>query len=239
MRCDSFTVSKVLELVAECRDALTKQLLAAYQRVLAGMFRHVRRRRDEGDTDTAEAIIGYLIRCDEAVDSVAVERLHSDEWHKALLLHVQRRLAGVESELGDAARVHAENVSAEREFAEVLLRTPESEFNQAIEDAVKSQFAASPLDGPGCLYSFCWCGTVYPGMMPTSWRLVRYLWKARHRTASFKDLAGPVWDDHAETITGSQVGSARRNANRFFEENEIPLRVTIKGSETVKLTSQG
>jgi hypothetical protein len=60
------------------------------------------------------------------------------------------------------------------------------------------------------------------------WKLINHLWYARNRTASFEDLAEPVWGDLASTVDKNNLGSLRRDANHFFEENSWPFRVQLK-----------
>jgi hypothetical protein len=86
---------------------------------------------------------------------------------------------------------------------------------------------AEETDGPKLPNAFVWKGESHQPLPRTAFRLVNYLWVQRSRTARFDDLAGPVWGDHAKMVTSTMAGSARREANRFFESHGIPMTVSV------------
>ena len=81
---------------------------------------------------------------------------------------------------------------------------------------------------------FRWNGQDYDGLNGKAKKLVGYLWDAKEKTATFDELAGPVWGDHAKHITSNMVGKARARANKFFLDNAIPFEVSI-ADRSVKL----
>src|SRR6516165_8495928 len=82
-----------------------------------------------------------------------------------------------------------------------------------------------PADGPCGTDGFRFGGAEHRRMNPTAWRLVRYLWEQSSHDADWKFLAAPVFGDREELVTEGMVGSARREANKFFESKNIPFRV--------------
>ena len=90
--------------------------------------------------------------------------------------------------------------------------------------------AGSPeSNGPVPPDGFLWNGQRYRIDGPKVWRLVAHLWRCRNHAAEFATLGGPVWRDHAAQIDSGNVGSLRRDANKFFKEHSIPCRVSIRG----------
>jgi hypothetical protein len=83
-------------------------------------------------------------------------------------------------------------------------------------------------DGPFGTDGFRWQQIEYHGLRGKPFALVLYLWDLPDRVADFDDLAEPVWGDHAANLGADQVGSARREANRFFSKRKIPLSVVIR-----------
>jgi hypothetical protein len=83
------------------------------------------------------------------------------------------------------------------------------------------------VDGPCGIDGFRWQGVTSRGLTRKVFALLTLLWKKHDRTASFSDLAEPVYGDPQETVTGDRVGSLRREANKFFHEHGILLTVTI------------
>jgi hypothetical protein len=87
-------------------------------------------------------------------------------------------------------------------------------------------------NGPIPPDKFSFDGAQYSLKGKRVWALISFLWVPRQ--AFIESLASPVWDDPSHDISIIALGSIRREANRFFRENGIPLIVRIKG-ETVFL----
>ena len=96
-------------------------------------------------------------------------------------------------------------------------------------------------NGPSLPGEFVWNGNTYSGLRAVAWRLVNALWTRNPRLASFAELALPVWRDHNPLVADAgTVGSARRDANKFFEAHRIPWRVqTSGGTVFLKNTPSG
>ncbi len=92
-------------------------------------------------------------------------------------------------------------------------------------------------DGPVESRTFRWRGELYGGCNPTAWRLIKFLWTNRGRKVGYVELGHPVWEQH-KTPLATKVGSARREANRFFREKRIPLRVKTGGGFAELLDAQ-
>ena len=75
-------------------------------------------------------------------------------------------------------------------------------------------------------------------MPPTSWKLAQLLFEKMPQRIPFCDLAAPVFGDREEFVDSDLVGTHRKNANNYFREHGIPLKVcTSQGNaymETVK-----
>jgi|GEM_PF-4955095 len=82
-------------------------------------------------------------------------------------------------------------------------------------------------DGPISPDGFRYDGEAYLGCTATPWLLISFLWNARNRNASWGDLALPVWRHAQASVDESNLGSAAREANRFFNLHRIPFAVTI------------
>lgn len=102
-------------------------------------------------------------------------------------------------------------------------RTSLSPQNSDIEPASRSQ------DGPFGIDGFCWQGNEHHRIRNLVHKLIVYLWGVPDKTADFADLAVPVWGDHVARPDFRTVGSVRRDANQFFESNQIPFKVKISG----------
>jgi hypothetical protein len=93
-------------------------------------------------------------------------------------------------------------------------------------------------DGPFGRNGFHW-GTLpsRTGLASTPFRLLTALWKAKDRTATFRDLAKAVWDDGEINLRDdNRLGSARRAINDFMEAGVFPFRVrTSPKNEVVTL----
>jgi hypothetical protein len=83
--------------------------------------------------------------------------------------------------------------------------------------------------GPAGIGRFSWDGEEYAGLTTKPWLLVNHLWTQPRREADIDDLAYPVYGDREEIPSETQVGSLRRQANRFFEKYRLPLRISIRG----------
>src|SRR5690349_8981862 len=68
-------------------------------------------------------------------------------------------------------------------------------------------------------------------LQPLTWNLVEFLWNKRDRTATFQELAEPVWRDHALTLGSAQIGRQRTLANRFFQKNGIPFLIRVNSKD--------
>jgi len=88
-------------------------------------------------------------------------------------------------------------------------------------------------DGP-IVNGFRWNGQDHYELNGKAEKLVGYLSNAKEKTATFDELAGPVWGDHAKPITSNMVGKARTRANKFFLDNAIPFEV-VTADGSVKL----
>lgn len=78
-------------------------------------------------------------------------------------------------------------------------------------------------DGPFPPTGFRYKGREGRDCRPLPWRLIDYLWSQRDRSASFNELAEPVWGDKGRLIDPNMLGSARREANKFFRKHGFPF----------------
>jgi hypothetical protein len=83
-------------------------------------------------------------------------------------------------------------------------------------------------DGPFPPTNFRHNGVSYTISRPAVWRLINALWNAANRTLAFDELAEPVWEDREYDVGTNNVGSLRRDGNRFFKSNGIPLEIVVK-----------
>lgn len=69
-------------------------------------------------------------------------------------------------------------------------------------------------------------------MCEGAWRLCDYLFShCVDKTADFGDLGEPIYGDREHFVDASGVSSLRRDANRFFRDNGIPLHLTCRGEK--------
>ena len=94
---------------------------------------------------------------------------------------------------------------------------------------VLSPHGESVPDGPEPPNGFNWQGQTYRGMRPQVFQAVEFLWSYNtKRTAHADDLAEPVWRDREHMVSKEGLKSLRRDINRFFLDNDIPLHATVK-----------
>jgi hypothetical protein len=86
-----------------------------------------------------------------------------------------------------------------------------------------------PEDGPAGLDGFRFNGKVLRPLTPKPFLLLRHLWTSKDHTATFEELAGPVFDDHAIIPDKSNVGTHRSALNAFFKRHKVPFQVVISG----------
>jgi hypothetical protein len=79
-------------------------------------------------------------------------------------------------------------------------------------------------DGPVPPRAFRFQGQDFSGLTPTAWRLVDALWRCKNRTASFKELSVPVFQNELLDLTA--VKDHTKFANRFFRRHSIAYHVT-------------
>ena len=73
---------------------------------------------------------------------------------------------------------------------------------------------------------------------PQVWRLLDYLWKLNGKSASFQELAEPVYGDRNEEPSRGSICSMRAKANKFFKRKKIPWRVGIKANQVSLISSE-
>jgi hypothetical protein len=89
-----------------------------------------------------------------------------------------------------------------------------------------------PSDGPYGLDGFCWHEVVREGLEGKPFALVRCLWNVPERIATFEVVAKEVWGESDQwQLTQSNLGSARRKANAFFERWGFPFNVRTKNRQ--------
>ena len=82
--------------------------------------------------------------------------------------------------------------------------------------------------GPFGTSGFRWNNKEKFGLRPGCFALVSHLWTAKDRTSPWDDLAEPVFEVRDGSFVDSgNLGSVRRDANKFFEEHGFPFRVTL------------
>jgi hypothetical protein len=85
------------------------------------------------------------------------------------------------------------------------------------------------VDGPIAPDGFRFSGRAHHGLTTKPFAMLSVLWGAPNRTASFKELAEPVWGDREEVVTSEQVGTHRKALNSFFDAHSQPFKVSISG----------
>lgn len=109
-----------------------------------------------------------------------------------------------------------------------VVPTP-AQRSDTVEGATTTRVSGVAPDGPVRPDGFRYEGHLYDGVREMSWRLIIHLWNAANHSASFDDLAEFVWGDRElRHLDESQFGTARRDANRFFNEHSLPFRVRSK-----------
>lgn len=83
-----------------------------------------------------------------------------------------------------------------------------------------------PSDGPFGLDGFRWKGIERTGLEAVPHGLLRYLWSATDRAATYDELAEPVWADRNIDVTEGMVASARHKATQFFVRWAFPFQVS-------------
>ena len=74
-------------------------------------------------------------------------------------------------------------------------------------------------------------------MRAGAWRMVNHLWEQPHKTARINELLEPVYGDRSYPISKEAFRSLCRDANRFFNKRNVPLRAsTSNGSVTLTTT---
>jgi hypothetical protein len=113
------------------------------------------------------------------------------------------------------------------EFADEINQQKLRELDRMLRQALVSE------NGPVAPYWFWWNGQRYQVQKPLIWRLIDFLWQAATRSAEFEELAEHVWQDRNVELTEGTTGSARREANQFFNEHGIPLKVRLSARRFV------
>jgi len=124
-----------------------------------------------------------------------------------------------------------DNAPRTLEYVEALLVDWEAEKQQYSGECEGGNEgdATTQSDGPFRPDGFRWKGKDYTGLRPTAWRLVEALWLKKRRTAEYRKLGKEVWDDDAIEPDKETVGTARKEANTFFQKHHVPLAVSVKG----------
>jgi hypothetical protein len=217
------------EIVTQVQNALIGEFRRLHQRLVTSLVHHARLRRQSGDDDTAASIVDYLMRLDACYDEMA-RHLGSKESYDEHLGHVRRQLDTASRPKGGSAASQVAAAARSWNPAARLLSMPDSEFDGFVAQLVASHFAVPRPDGPVEPLSFAWDGVVFPGMRPMAWKAVSHVWQARRRCADVSDMAEPVWGDRVDVPTDDEVGSVRRDANRFFRKHNIGLELIRKGT---------
>ncbi len=82
-------------------------------------------------------------------------------------------------------------------------------------------------DGPVPPDKFRFAGTTYGSLGPKPYWLIYVLWNASNRTATKEEIAEKVWGDPNVELDQNDLGSARKQANKFFRDQSIPYKVEI------------
>jgi len=87
--------------------------------------------------------------------------------------------------------------------------------------------APTDQDGPCHPYTWRHKGQKLPdnSLQRATWNLVNHLWNDPERTATFDELAEPVFGDHSAEPDGYQIGKQRTLANKFFSGQGISWKV--------------
>ena len=85
------------------------------------------------------------------------------------------------------------------------------------------------VDGPCGNNQWRHDGEVAAGTMQVgAWKMVKHLWGLTDRVASFDDLIVPVYGDPEHIADEVAFGAMRREANKFFGDNGIPWKASLK-----------
>ena len=83
-------------------------------------------------------------------------------------------------------------------------------------------------DGPHPPDQFAFDGSVYQIRTGLLWRLIDHVWRQPERRASVDSLAKEVWNDAGHDISYLSLASLRRDANRFFRNNNLPFKMQAR-----------
>lgn len=111
---------------------------------------------------------------------------------------------------------------------QAVLPAPPTVFGQSDGPAAKSnQPPQEDPDGPCHPYAWRRNGQKLPDhcLQRATWNLIDHLRKQADHTATFDELAEPVFGDHALVPGDRQVGLQRSKANDFFKKHHIPWKV--------------
>lgn len=94
------------------------------------------------------------------------------------------------------------------------------------------------LDGPCGAYQWRLNGKLLDEQMQACpWRLVDFLWKQDHKSASFDELKNPVYSDEQHLADESAFGALRSKVNSYFKKHDIPYCVSIKKGKVLLVDS--
>jgi hypothetical protein len=97
--------------------------------------------------------------------------------------------------------------------------------------ALRSEIGAILIDGPVAPNGWRSQGELIDNFLTNiPWKLVNFLFSNKsNRSASFSELADPVFGDHVLNINADRLGAHRRDANKAFKKHAIPLKLSISG----------
>tara|TARA_R110002072_G_scaffold302603_1_gene486683 strand:+ start:145673 stop:146536 length:864 start_codon:yes stop_codon:yes gene_type:complete len=98
--------------------------------------------------------------------------------------------------------------------------------------AYKDEDTSDP-HGPVLPQGFLFERVTYEVSPPMVWRLLMALWARTSRGATLSLLAEDVWGDDVDPDQ-TAAGSLRGHANRFFRNNGLPFRVSVKNNKTAQ-----
>ena len=77
-------------------------------------------------------------------------------------------------------------------------------------------------DGPASPYTWIQDGKRFDGEMnQRAWELINFLWHSDGRRSSYEELAEPVYGDSSRELSGDEIPSLCRKANKFFQKHLI------------------
>ncbi len=143
-----------------------------------------------------------------------------------------------EIEISEAfsARLSHDGVQAKADLADPLLRghtfahvrgwTP---FTAGAKAEPVRSVTALQQDGPCGSNQWRHDGEVLAGTMQVgAWKMVKHLWGQPEHVARFDDLLVPVYGDPEHIADDNAFGTLRREANKFFKNNGIPWKASLK-----------